>query len=242
MANLWPVQAKFGRIRGEMARTRPFRYLHGRMVILACAIAAGCSRGAPDESASPDDTAPPDDSGGMDPCEDPPAPSDYVNVDFATTTCTFNGFPPPALEMASALLSLPDMRMQYFAAVEDDVFPNVLLYVEWYEERGANPYPSESILEAAGWANAPVLVFVVDCPTKDSADCVYYFSTSGRAYYSKGGLCPYTSHESRLVGFVDQVVMAQADVDIDAGTSTWVDGGETWCLERYDFDLFLDHL
>ena len=71
---------------------------------------------------------------------------------------------------------------------------------------------------------------------------VYYFSTSGRAFYSEGGLCPATSHDSRLVGFVDQVVMAQADVDVHAGTSTWVEGGDTWCLDRYDFDLFLDHL
>jgi hypothetical protein len=87
-----------------------------------------------------------------------------------------------------------------------------------------------------------VNVFTIDCPTKEWADCVYYFSKSGRAFYSTGGLCPATSHDSRLVGFVDQVVMAQADVDVDAGTSTWVEGGDTWCLPRYDFDLFLDRL
>ena len=208
------------------------------MVILAWAIAWGCSRDTPadESSAGAEDTAP------VDPCEVPPEPSDYVNDEFAEADCTFNGFPAPALEMASLRVFLPDMRMQYAAAVEDSLPPNTLMYVEWYEERGADPYPGESLLEGTGWAHAPVLVFVVDCPTKDFADCVYYFSTSGRAYYSKGGLCPANAHETRLVGFVDQVVMAQVDEDREAGSSEWVDGGDTWCLSRYEFDLYLDRL
>jgi len=209
-----------------------------RVATLAWAIAAACTRSAPadESSAGAEDTAP------VDPCEDPPEPSDYINDAFAEADCTFAGFPAVGWEMANVMVFLPDMRMQYWAAIEDRLPPNTHLFVEWYEERGASAYPSESILEGTGWADAPVNVFVIDCPTESFADCVYYFSTSGRAFYSKGGLCPTTSHDSRLVGFVDQVVMAQADVDVDAGTSTWVEGGDTWCLDRYDFDLFLDHL
>lgn len=211
-------------------------------MILAWLIASGCSRGAPAGSTSPDDTAPPHDSGELDPCEDPPAPTDYVNVDFAKTACTFSGFPTPALEMASAIFSLPDMRMNYMALSEDAAPSDLNMIINWYEERGANPYPGESLLEGTGLADAPVNVFVVACPTKHWGDYVFYVNTSGRAYYSHGGLCPDNAHESRLTGFVDQVVMAQADVDPDAGTSAWVEGGDTWCLERYEFDLFLDHL
>jgi hypothetical protein len=51
-----------------------------------------------------------------------------------------------------------------------------------------------------------------------------------------------TPHDSRLVGFVDQIVMAQADVNRDAGTSEWVEGGDIWCIDRYDFDVYLDPL
>ena len=102
------------------------------MVILAGAIAAGCSRGSQDEESSVGG----EDTAAVDPCEVPPEPSDYVNADFANTACTFTGFPTPKLEHAAVLHSLPDERMQYQALVENDVLPNTALYVEWYEERG----------------------------------------------------------------------------------------------------------
>ena len=141
------------------------------MATLAWGIASGCTRNGPADESTADvkDTAP------VDPCKDPPEPSDYVNDAFAEADCSFTGFPTPGFEMANVMVFLPDMRMQYWAAVDDVLPPNKHLFVEWYEERGADPYPSESILEGTGWSDAPVNVFTIDCPTKEWADCVYYF-------------------------------------------------------------------
>ena len=52
----------------------------------------------------------------------------------------------------------------------------------------------------------------------------------------EGGMCDY----EYLLAEVDELVFQEVSRDISAGTSTWVSGGELWCVETHTIDVPLE--
>jgi hypothetical protein len=158
-------------------------------------------------------------------CEEEVAPSEWVNPDYDPLLC----------EDLESLTGVWEQASRYERGAGYTLeITDFSVRVRWREDRGASILPGESFFAAVDMEDAPVYAWIVD-----QRDGVRhnYISTSGRAFLEQGGRCP---GDDRLVGFVDQVVLAEAEVEFHEDTSEYssefVEGGGTRCIDRLDFD------
>lgn len=189
-----------------------------------------------DTSETGEETDPPDtgDTGQEDRCDEPYEPLyGYVNLDYETAECNRRGLF-DFEEQTVYMIFEPAARMLWsFREVEEPLYPGKGGSLMWWSDRGADLYPGETYLQALGYQDQPVPFWLRDCPGESSSSCTWFLARSGRVSILEGSLCD----TSYLRAQVDQLVFQEAERDYSNASSTWVAGGEVWCVEQATIEL-----